>query len=87
MPLKNDVLSCKMRLGLPFATQKIFSRKNRHMPMVKVGDVVLQLTESVKQRMSVEEFEKCVKFQQLFSLGPVSAQLKVYNKCELLIST
>jgi hypothetical protein len=85
MPLKNDMLSCKMTLGLPFATQKIFSRKNRHMPQVKVGEVVLQLPESVKQRMSVEEYEKCVQFQQLFSLGPISVHLEVCNKCELLI--
>ena len=84
MPLKSDMLSGKMRLGLPFATQKIFSRKNRHMPQVKVGEVSFEIPDSIRERMSVDEYEKCVKFQRVFS-SFVMAQLEgLYKKCEIV---
>ena len=85
MPLKNDMLSDKMRLGLPFATQKIFSRKNRHMPQVKVGEVALEIPESIEKRMSFKEYEKCVQIQRVFSNSVIALLQEIYKKCEIII--
>ena len=54
------------------------------MPQVKVGEVSFEIPDSIRERMSVDEYEKCVKFQRVFS-SFVMAQLEgIYKKCEIV---
>jgi len=79
LPFKTDILSGKMNCSRPFATENIFSRKNRHMPQVSSEEV--DLRPPVLDQISVEDLAYILKLRDLVNWAPAHVRSEIINRC------